>query len=54
MLMPKLHGAARKLAEVLDKLQAFATDKQLPLTLEKLQRMQQRLGRDGFTSFAEA
>ena len=53
-LMPKLHGSARKLAEVLDKLQAFATDKQLPLTLEKLQRMQQRLGRDGFTSFAEA
>ena len=53
-LMPKLHGSARKLAEVLDKLQAFATDKQLPLTLEKLQRMQQRLERDGFTSFAEA
>ena len=53
-LMPKLHGSARKLSGVLKELEAFATTKDLKLTLEKVQRMQQRLERDGFTSFAEA
>ena len=53
-LMPKLHGSARKLDGVLKKLDAFATGKDLPLTLEKVKRMQERLKRDGFTSFAEA
>ena len=53
-LMPKLHGSARKLDGVLKELVAFATAKELPLTLEKVKRMQDRLKRDGFTSFAEA
>jgi 5-methylcytosine-specific restriction protein B len=53
-LMPKLHGSARKLSGVLKEVEAFATTKDLKLTLEKVQRMQQRLERDGFTSFAEA
>jgi hypothetical protein len=53
-LMPKLHGSARKLSGVLKALQEFATAQDLPLTLEKVLRMQQRLARDGFTSFAEA
>ena len=53
-LMPKLHGSARKLDGVLKELDAFATSKDLPLTLEKVKRMQDRLKRDGFTSFAEA
>ncbi|QDL53920.1 McrB family protein [Rhodoferax aquaticus] len=53
-LMPKLHGSARKLSGVLKELEAFATNKGLTLTLEKVKRMQQRLERDGFTSFAEA
>ncbi len=53
-LMPKLHGSARKLSGVLKEVEAFATVKDLKLTLEKVQRMQQRLERDGFTSFAEA
>ena len=53
-LMPKLHGSARKLDGVLKELDAFATAKDLPLTLEKVKRMQERLKRDGFTSFAEA
>ncbi len=53
-LMPKLHGSARKLDGVLKELDAFATTKDLPLTLEKVKRMQDRLKRDGFTSFAEA
>ena len=53
-LMPKLHGSARKLDGVLKELDAFASDKELPLTLEKVRRMQDRLKRDGFTSFAEA
>ena len=52
--MPKLHGSARKLSGVLNALEEFATARSLPLTLEKVKRMQQRLDRDGFTSFAEA
>jgi len=52
-LMPKLHGSARKLSGVLDGLHVFANKHTLPLTLEKVQRMQARLKRDGFTSFAE-
>ncbi|MBC7720333.1 MAG: hypothetical protein H7Z77_11170 [Chitinophagaceae bacterium] len=53
-LMPKLHGSARKLDGVLKKLAEFAVENDLPLTLEKVKRMQDRLKRDGFTSFAEA
>jgi hypothetical protein len=53
-LMPKLHGSARKLSGVLKALEEFAKAQDLPLTLEKVLRMQQRLARDGFTSFAEA
>ena len=53
-LMPKLHGSARKLDGVLKELDAFATAEDLPLTREKVKRMQDRLKRDGFTSFAEA
>lgn len=53
-LMPKLHGSARKLDGVLKELGSFATSKDLPLTLEKVKRLQDRLKRDGFTSFAEA
>jgi MoxR-like ATPase len=53
-LMPKLHGSTRKLDGVLSALGAFATTNGLPLTLEKVNRMQERLKRDGFTSFAEA
>lgn len=55
-LMPKLHGSARKLEGVLKALANFAAEnnKDLPLTREKIKRMQDRLQRDGFTSFAEA
>lgn len=53
-LMPKLHGSARKLDAVLKALDTFATQHALVLTGEKVKRMQERLGRDGFTSFAEA
>jgi hypothetical protein len=52
-LMPKLHGSARKLEGVLKALDAFAETHGLPLTREKIARMQKRLERDGFTSFAE-
>jgi hypothetical protein len=52
-LMPKLHGSARKLGGVLNALEIFANKHELTLTLEKVQRMQVRLKRDGFTSFAE-
>ena len=52
-LMPKLHGSARKLDGVLDKLSAYASKHDLSLTAEKVARMQSRLKRDGFTSFAE-
>lgn len=52
-LMPKLHGSARKLDAVLKSLHKFADEKSLPLTKEKVERMQERLKRDGFTSFAE-
>lgn len=53
-LMPKLHGSARKLDDVLKALDVFAEAKGLLLTREKVNRMQARLKRDGFTSFAEA
>jgi 5-methylcytosine-specific restriction protein B len=53
-LMPKLHGSARKLSGVLKALEEFASTRMLPLSLEKIKRMQDRLERDGFTSFAEA
>ena len=52
-LMPKLHGAARKLSGVLDTLKKFAEDHDLPLTKNKVDRMQKRLKDEGFTSFAE-
>ena len=53
-LMPKLHGSARKLDAVLKVLDTFVTQHALVLTGEKVKRMQERLVRDGFTSFAEA
>jgi len=52
-LMPKLHGSARKLSGVLNTLAKFAKDNELPLTQNKVERMQKRLKDEGFTSFAE-
>jgi 5-methylcytosine-specific restriction protein B len=52
-LMPKLHGSARKLSGVLETLKEFAEKHQLPLTQDKVKRMQKRLKDEGFTSFAE-
>jgi hypothetical protein len=52
-LMPKLHGSARKLSGVLETLKKFADKHQLPLTQDKINRMQKRLKDEGFTSFAE-
>jgi hypothetical protein len=52
-LMPKLHGSARKLSGVLETLKDFAHKHQLPLTRNKVERMQKRLKDEGFTSFAE-
>ncbi len=52
-LMPKLHGSARKLTGVLNTLEKFALEHELPLTKNKVARMQKRLKDEGFTSFAE-
>ncbi len=52
-LMPKLHGSARKLSGVLETLKKFADEHELPLTQDKVKRMQKRLNDEGFTSFAE-
>jgi 5-methylcytosine-specific restriction protein B len=52
-LMPKLHGSKRKLDGVMAALKVFAVKHDLPLTLNKVERMNKRLDRDGFTSFAE-
>lgn len=52
-LMPKLHGSERRLGPVLKVLESFCTAHDCPMSLVKIQRMQDRL-RDGFTSFAEA
>ncbi len=52
-LMPKLHGSARKLSGVLETLKEFANKHELPLTQNKVERMQKRLKDEGFTSFAE-
>ena len=51
--MPKLHGSARKLSGVLETLEKFANNHELPLTQDKVKRMQKRLNDEGFTSFAE-
>lgn len=52
-LMPKLHGSDRKLRPTLEALEEFCKEYSLPLSLEKTNRMLDRL-KDGFTSFAEA
>lgn len=68
-LLPKLHGSLNRLGPVLDaligkvsKVKPQANDpeapaeieKLYPLTYEKLQRMKDRVEKNGFTSFAEA
>ncbi|MFZ2855675.1 MAG: hypothetical protein WAZ34_16380 [Rhodocyclaceae bacterium] len=52
-LLPKLHGSERRLGPVLKALEAFCKAHSCNASLEKIQRMQDRL-KDGFTSFAEA
>jgi chromosomal replication initiation ATPase DnaA len=46
-LMPKLHGSARKLSGVLETLKEFSDKHQLPLTQDKVKRMQKRLKDEG-------
>jgi len=60
-LLPKLHGARRKLEPVLEKLEKLCksggnetNEIRYPSSLEKIQRMLKRLREHGFTSFAEA
>jgi 5-methylcytosine-specific restriction protein B len=52
-LLPKLHGARRKLEPILEKLETLCKQ-DYPGALEKIQRMLKRLREHGFTSFAEA
>lgn len=52
-MMPKLHGSQRRLEPVLEALAKFCKAHQCKASLEKINRMQDRL-KDGFTSFAEA
>lgn len=52
-LLPKLHGSERRLGPVLKTLAEFCNQHGCTASLEKIQRMQDRL-KDGFTSFAEA
>ena len=52
-LLPKLHGSERRLGPVLKALENFCMTHGCNASLEKIQRMQDRL-KDGFTSFAEA
>jgi hypothetical protein len=51
-LMPKLHGSERRLRPILEQLQAYAKTANLPMSEEKVRRMQDRL-RDGFASFLD-
>jgi hypothetical protein len=51
-LMPKLHGSERRLRPILEQLQAYAKAANLPMSEEKVRRMQERL-RDGFASFLD-
>ncbi len=48
-----LHGSERQLGPALKMLESFCKAHDCPMSLVKIQRMQDRL-RDGFTSFAEA
>ncbi|MDF3131084.1 DUF3578 domain-containing protein [Kiritimatiellaeota bacterium B1221] len=52
-LLPKLHGAQRKLDSILDTLEKLCGPS-YPVSLAKIMRMKQRLHEQGFTSFAEA
>lgn len=52
-LLPKLHGSERRLGPVLKALGEFCSLHGCAASLEKIERMQDRL-KDGFTSFAEA
>lgn len=53
-LIPKLHGSERKLGPVLEALHGFCTNYHCDSSLVKIERMQNRLRTDGFTSSAEA
>ena len=51
-LMPKLHGSERRLRPILEGLQEYTRANELPLSEDKVRRMQERL-RDGFASFLD-
>ncbi|MFZ4539472.1 McrB family protein [Propionivibrio sp.] len=53
-LVPKLHGSERRLGPVLKALEAFCATHECDDSLNKIERMQNRLRTDGFTSAAEA
>jgi hypothetical protein len=52
-ILPKFHGTQQELEEILTRLSEFVASLPLPRTAAKLQSMQRRLKRQGFTSFIE-
>ena len=52
-ILPKFHGTQQELEDVLARLSEFVESRPLPRTAAKIQSMQRRLRRQGFTSFIE-
>lgn len=53
-LLPKLHGSKTKLGPVLSEIKKVITENRFPISFAKIERMEQRLKQNGFTSYAEA
>jgi hypothetical protein len=53
-LLPKLHGSKTRLGPILSELKKVITPERFPTSADKIARMEKRLKRNGFTSYAEA
>lgn len=50
-ILPKIHGNRKQIGNLLEKLEAFCTEKSLPLSLAKIQKMKVRLENYQYASF---
>ena len=52
-VLPRIHGSAQQLHKLLEEFKTYATNKELSLTLKKVNRMSELARANGFASFAE-
>lgn len=50
-ILPKIHGSRREIGELLDELEQFCSDKELELSLKKVQKMKGKLVKVQYASF---